>query len=112
MTAGLHTIVPGVVASYNEFDARRTTVAAVEPFDARGTADEEAFARFAWQHPVLVRYRGVRNQPARSISDYASRRELERLDLYQAVYRPLAITDQISIALPGPGTVTIGVAMW
>lgn len=60
---------------------------------------------------MLARFRAARSQPARAISDYASRQELERLELYHDVYRPLGIADQISIALPGPGSLTIGVAM-
>jgi hypothetical protein len=102
VAVGLHTIVPRAVASYNEFGPRSTTVAAVEPDDARSTGDEAAFVRLAWQHPVLARFRAARSQPARAISDYASRQELERLELYHDVYRPLGIADQISIALPGP----------
>jgi DNA-binding CsgD family transcriptional regulator len=112
VAVGLHTIVPGAVSSYNEFGPRSAAVAAVEPWDAQGSAEiRAAFERLAWQHPVLARFRAARSQPARSISDYASRRELERLDLYHAVYRPLGITDQISIAIPGPGQLTIGIAM-
>jgi DNA-binding CsgD family transcriptional regulator len=112
LAVGLHTIVPGAVSSYNEFGPRSAAVGAVEPWDARGSAEvRAAFERLAWQHPVLARFRAARSQPARSISDYASRRELERLDLYHAVYGPLGITDQISIAVPGPGQLTIGIAM-
>ncbi len=108
---GLHEIVPGVLSSYNEFGSGTPTLAAVEPLDVHRPAHEEAFVRFAFQHPVLARFRGARGQPARSISDYATRRELERLDLYHELYRPLGIVDQISIAVPGPEGLTIGVAM-
>jgi DNA-binding CsgD family transcriptional regulator len=108
---GLHEIVPGLLSSYNEFGAGTTTLAAVEPHEAHRPAHEESFVRFAFQHPVLARLRGARSQPARAISDYATTRELERLDLYQELYRPLGIVDQISIAVAGPEGLTIGVAM-
>lgn len=108
---GPHEIVPGLLSSYNEFGSGTPTVAAVEPLDVHRPPHAESFVRFAFQHPVLARFRGARSQPARAISDYATRRELEGLDLYQELYRPLGIVDQISIAVPGPEGLTIGVAM-
>lgn len=111
MAGGLHALVPGVLTSHNEIGPHHTTISAVAPTDAYRPRDGEVFVRYAWQHPVLARFRTARSQPARAISDYASKTGLERLDLYQELYRPLAIADQISIAVPGPDNLMIAVAV-
>lgn len=111
LVAGVLEVVPGVLASYNEFGPGATRVTAVHPDDVPGPGKDEAFVRLLHQHPVIAVHGPAGIHSASTISDYATPRQLRRLDLYQEVYRPLGIADQITSNAAGPGHMTIGVAI-
>jgi DNA-binding CsgD family transcriptional regulator len=110
LVAGVLDVVPGVLASYNEFGRDATHVAAAHPAIPTPGADG-VFIRFQHQHPVIAVHGPTGIHPARTISDYATARQVRRLDLYQALYRPLGIADQITSNAAGPGGITIGLAI-
>jgi DNA-binding CsgD family transcriptional regulator len=111
LVAGAVGLIPGLLASYNELGPATTSVTAVYPDDADVSGQEEAFVRFIHQHPVIAAHAGARVHPADTISNHATPRELRRLDLYQEVYRPLGVADQIAISAAGPGQIMIGLAI-
>jgi hypothetical protein len=111
LVAGVLDVVPGVLASYNEFGPGPARVAAVHPDDVPTPPEEEAFLRFLHQHPVIAAYGPTGIHSAATISDYATPRQVRRLDLYQALYRPLGIADQITSNAAGPAGITIGLAI-
>jgi DNA-binding CsgD family transcriptional regulator len=111
LVAGVLDLVPGVLASYNEFGPGPARVTAVHPDDIPTPGEDEVFVRFLHQHPVIAAHGPTGIHSARTISDYATPRQLRRLDLYQALYRPLGIADQITSNAAGPGPITIGLAI-
>ncbi len=111
LVAGVLEIVPGVLASYNEFGPGTTRVTAVHPDDVHTPGGDEVFIRLLHQHPVIAAYGPAGIHSASTISDHATPRRLRRLDLYQEFYRPLGIADQITSNAAGPGRTTIGVAI-
>ena len=68
------------------------------------------FLRFLHQHPVIAAHGPTGIDSARTISDYATPRQVRRLDLYQALYRR-GVADQITSNAAGPGSITIGLAI-
>jgi DNA-binding CsgD family transcriptional regulator len=111
LVAGVLDVVPGVVASYNEFGPGTARVTAVHPGGLHTPGEDEAFIRFFHQHPVIAIHGPAGIHSASTISDHITPRRLHRLDLYQALYRPLGIADQITSNAAGPGRVTIGLAI-
>jgi DNA-binding CsgD family transcriptional regulator len=111
LVAGVLEVVPGVLASYNEFGPGTTLVTAVHPDDVDTPGEDEAFVRFLHQHPVIAAHGPAGIHSASTISDYATPRRFRRLDLYQELYRPLGIADQITSNVAGPGRTTIGLAI-
>ena len=111
LVAGIVGVIPGLIASYNELAPATTRVTAAYPDDAYVPGQEEAFVRFIHQHPVIAAHAGARVHSADTISNHATPRELRRLDLYQEVYRPLGVADQIAISVAGPGQIMIGLAI-
>ena len=111
LVAGVLDLVPGVLSSYNEFGPGPVRVTAVHPQVIFTPGEDEAFLRFLHQHPVIAAHGPIGIHSARTISDYATPRQVRRLDLYQALYRPLGIADQITSNAAGPGPITIGLAI-
>jgi DNA-binding CsgD family transcriptional regulator len=111
LVAGIVGLIPGLLASYNELGPATTRVTAVYPDDAYVSGHEEAFVRFIHQHPVIAAHAAARVHCADTISNHATPRQVRRLDLYQEVYRPLGVADQIAISAAGPGQITIGLAI-
>jgi DNA-binding CsgD family transcriptional regulator len=111
LVAGVLDAVPGVVASYNEFGRGTTRVTAVHPDGLHTPGEDEAFVRFLHQHPVIAIHGLGGIHSASTISDHTTPRQLRRLDLYQALYGPLGIADQITSNAAGPGRTTIGFAI-
>lgn len=71
----------------------------------------EAFARYAFQNPLVEHYLRTRDGRATRFSDLITRRQLHRLDLYREVYRPLGVEYQISFNLPSATPRLLGVAL-
>ena len=82
LTAGVLDVVPGVLASYNEFGPGTTQVTAVDPESPHVPGENEAFARFLHQHPVIAVHGPAGIHSASAISDHTTPRALRRLDLY------------------------------
>jgi DNA-binding CsgD family transcriptional regulator len=100
------------LASYNEIRPDTgEAIALLDPVHALADEAVEAFAEFAHQNPLVAYERRTRNGQAVRLSDFVSRRELHRLELYEFVYRQLETEYQVAIALPAPGGSIIGLAL-
>ncbi len=67
----------------------------------------EAFARFAHQNPLLANVARTGDRRALRLSDFMTRRELHRTELYNYVYRWIPLEYQIGMPLP-PGGPDLG----
>lgn len=64
-------------------------------------AIEDAYRALGWQNPHCCRTNARQHRVLR-LTDFASRRELRRLDYYAEVFRPLGIRDTLRLWLPAP----------
>lgn len=71
----------------------------------------ELFAAYVEQNPLFQHWQRTRDGRPYRFSDVAGRAELEATDLYQKVYEPLGIHNQIAMSLPGKGDRVLAVAM-
>jgi DNA-binding CsgD family transcriptional regulator len=99
-------LVPADIASLNVIDlATRTALRpVVEPFDAYYEGGVEILGAYAHQNP-LVR---ARRPDAVRFSDYLTRRELHRLEIYDLLYGPTDVECQIAFTVPAPDARVIG----
>ncbi len=99
----LRELVPCDHSGYNaiDLDSGRATVVA-DPADTVFEGGPEMLAAFGHQNPILVRARNGEDRVMR-LSDYISRRELHRTDLYLAVYQQISLEYQIGMRLPAIG---------
>lgn len=109
---GLQDLIPCNAIGYNEVD-RETgeTLLVLEPAEAWFDGIEEAFGRYAHQHPVVSLHREGEEPGPHSLSDFLSEEELHGLDLYRAVYARMGAEDQLSFVLPSPPEITVGIAL-
>lgn len=75
----------------------RTNVAVISN-DTLTPADVlPTFDALAWQHPVIKKIIKSEVNEAIAVSDLLTRTEFNKLELYQNLYQPLGIEDQLSI---------------
>lgn len=109
-------LLPATVVSWNEVDLDGGQLAMVRsawplaPTDPDRLRElDEAFMAYVMEHPVIARYQRTRDGRPYAISDFLSVADFHRTNLYQHLYRPLGIEDQISFVLPDPRLV-VGIA--
>jgi len=96
-------LVPGEIVGYDERDvvSHRRLMGRELPYVGAGPAVLEAVSTFCAEYPLgMCKHRS--ESRALKISDFASSRELHRLDYYNFGLRPLGIEHQIRLWLGGP----------
>jgi DNA-binding CsgD family transcriptional regulator len=109
----LRRLVPYDTASFNEIapSAGEAVVTVVEPTDAIFDGAEEIFGAYAHQNPLIAAAQRPGDTAVRKFSDFISRRQLHRLDLYELVYATIEVEHQIAFTLPAPSAHVIGLAL-
>jgi DNA-binding CsgD family transcriptional regulator len=109
----LRRLVPYDTASFNEIApaAGEAVVTAVEPSDAMFDGGEEIFGAYAHQNPLVAAAERHGDAGVRKFSDFISRRELHRLDIYDLVYAAIDVEHQIAFTMPAPSERVIGFAL-
>jgi DNA-binding CsgD family transcriptional regulator len=98
----LRALIGSEWAAYCELDRpRRRTRARTSSPDTDDEASEEAFWRLLDQHP-LCRAQAAGRFEALKLSDFMSRRELRRLELYSDFLRPAGVEFELEVAIPSP----------
>jgi DNA-binding CsgD family transcriptional regulator len=96
-------LIPCQVASYNTVDPRRRRAeVAADPGESLFEEGEAIFATYAHQNPLLAHSAAGGSGGALRISDFISRRELHRTELYDYVYRRIGIEYQLAVAIASP----------
>lgn len=106
----LRGLVAADVASFNVIDvgARRSERPIVDPPDAYWEAPADVLGRYAHQNPLVSAGR----LDAIKFSDYITRRELHRLEIYDLIYAPMSVEHQMAFTVPAPRPkVVVGLAL-
>jgi DNA-binding CsgD family transcriptional regulator len=105
IVARLRELVGSEWASFCELDRRRhRTLALVEspvPEVVDGDEDEETFWRIVEEHPLCKAQRQGRFD-ALKLSDFHTRRELRRLEVYADWFGPYGVECELEVAIPSP----------
>jgi DNA-binding CsgD family transcriptional regulator len=100
----LRGLIDADMASYNEISrSPRGAIVTADPFDSLGSATSERRSRFAeivWQNPLAAHFAHTGDSSAQRMSDFVSRRELHRLELYDEYYRELGTEYQLAFTVP------------
>lgn len=110
---GLKRLIPCDLIGYNEIDpvgGQALMVLDPHALDHSGLEGQRAFQRLVHEHPVLRYHARTRDGRALTISDFLSRDEFHRLDLYAESFRLIGAEDQLAVALPASPPMVIGLA--
>jgi DNA-binding CsgD family transcriptional regulator len=110
---GLAGVVRTDSVTINEVDpvAGRTAYV-VEPASFVIPPGSEALlAEMAGEHPLIGYFLSTGDGSAKLMSDFLSREEFHASRLYQLLYRSLGVEYQMSVGLPAPRPVVIGIAL-
>jgi DNA-binding CsgD family transcriptional regulator len=110
----LRGLIAADIASYNEISsAPPGAVVIADPVDSLGSATPERRQRFAeliWQNPLAAHFARTGDSTAQRMSDFISRSELHRLELYDLYYRELGTEYQLAFTVPADGRM-IGITL-
>lgn len=76
-----------------------------------GNAQPPAFAAWVHQHPLVNHYRGTGDGRPVKFSDFLTRRDLHRLDLYAEFFAHVPTEHQIAFTLAPPSETVVGIAL-
>ena len=110
---GVMDLVPCTVATINEIvpTADRVVFWMEPPSFRVPEGSSEMLAELAGEHPLIRHASETGDGSARRISDFWTREEFHASPLYHLVYQPMGIEYQMSITLPAPKPVVVGLAL-
>jgi DNA-binding CsgD family transcriptional regulator/PAS domain-containing protein len=110
---GVMELVPCPVASINEINPMADRVIFwVEPASFRPPEGaSEALADLSGEHPLIRHAAETGDGSAQRISDFWTQAEFHASALYRLVYEPMGVEYQISVTLPAPKPVVLGLAL-
>ena len=112
LSAKLTSLVRCDTISYNEIGLRDgSTYVTFEPAVVPSPESSAAFARLAPEHPLVSDFVRTGDPRPRLLSEFVSRRELHRLDLYHEVFRPLETEYQLAFSVAVADRTLIGLAL-
>lgn len=105
-------LVPCEVASYNEVLPDGATHAFWFPEAAmEATTATTMLGQYLHEHPVVMEILRTGDGSPRAISDFLTAEEFRSLELYKGLFGPMGLADQLSISLPAPRPLIIGIAL-
>ena len=81
------------------------------PDDISSPGSVAAFAAYVHEHPLVNHYRETGDARPITISDFLSRQDFHRLNLYGEYFRWIPVEYQIAFGLPAVGPEIIGIAL-
>lgn len=111
--AGTLELIPSLAASVTDVDPSRDRVFYwVEPADFVGPPDgERRLAELAGEHPLIRNHAVTGDGSARRLSDFWTDAQFRSSPLFHDVYAPMGVHYQMSICLPAPRPVVLGVVV-
>jgi len=106
-------LVPNDQTTYNEIDPHGKRLATI----TRPIGRQDAVVRLAdrWeqhmhQHPLVAHYLARPADGPKKISDFLTREQFHRLDLYQEFFRHVDVEYQMVTTMPAPRPMMVGIA--
>lgn len=110
-TVGLFDLIPCDLSTYSEINPLRgRAVPMTYPAEAERPDAREAFSRNIAQHPQVAYY-AAGNTSASMMSDFLSRKQFRRTQLYDELFRPVAGEYVLAAVLPLPPPIVAGWAL-
>jgi DNA-binding CsgD family transcriptional regulator len=108
----LSAAVPSDFASYTEVDPSVPRILGItQPESEFIERNMDVLAAHVDEHPLIVHHRATGDGSARRISDFLSDRRYRELGLYADFYGRIDVNYQISVTLPAPEPLVIGLVL-
>lgn len=112
VVSAIQEVVPCEVSGYAEMaPAKTSTHYRFWPPGTNDPARDRIWEHYKQEHPVLAHYVRTRDGKATKISDFLSRAEFHRLGLYNEVYRPMGVEDNLVAMLPVRSPLVVGISL-
>lgn len=109
---GMRELIPCIDASYNEMNPNAGRIQwASEPENSRMDEFAPLFARLMRQNPLVRHFEETTDTRAMMWSDLVPFDEIADTELYQEMFRPLGIDEQMAMVLPTPPGIIVGFAI-
>ena len=100
LVRALPTVIAAEITGYSQINAQTRVASGVwEPANARFPTDEQIFAQYMVEHPIITHCQQTGDGHALKISDFITQRQFHRLGLYNEFFRPYDMEHQMSALL-------------
>lgn len=105
-------LVDSEITCYTEIDADEARVLNVaDPTSSALDSLLPVLADLQHEHPRIVDYADTGNARALTVSDYLSKKDWHRRDLFRHFYGALGLEDQVTVMIPAEDRIKIGLAL-
>ncbi len=109
---GMRNLIPCIDASYNEMNPSAGRIEwASEPANSKMDEFAPLFARLMRQNPLVQHFEDTADTRAMMWSDLVSRADLQQTELWQEMFRPLGVYEQMALVVPTPPGIVVGFAV-
>jgi DNA-binding CsgD family transcriptional regulator len=99
------------IYSYNEVNPESQKLSFIGTPEIITGDDLCIFEKFMHQHPLVSFYKRTGDGRALKVSDFLSKREFHRLELYNEYFRKYKIEQQLAVVLPALPPLVVGVVL-
>lgn len=109
---GIRELIPCIDASYNEMNPGAGRIRwTAEPENSRMGEFEPVFSRLMRQNPLVRHFEDTADTRAMMWSDFVSQDDLMETELWQVMFRPLGVYEQMALVVPTPPGIVVGFAV-
>lgn len=109
---GMRHLIPCIDVSYNEMNPSAGRIEwASEPENPKMDEFAPLFARLMRQNPLVQHFEDTADTRAMMWSDLVSRADLQKTELWQEMFRPLGVYEQMALVVPTPPGIVVGFAI-
>lgn len=109
---GMRRLIPCIDASYNEMNPSAGRIEwSSEPENERMAEFAPLFARLMRQNPLVRHFEDTADTRAMMWSDFVSFDDLAATELWQEMFRPLGVHEQMALVVPTPPGIVVGFAV-
>lgn len=109
---GMRELIPSIDASYNEMNPSVGRIRwTSEPENPKMDEYAPLFARLMRQNPLVRHFEDTADTRAMMWSDFMAFEDLERTELWQEMFRPLGVHEQLALIVPTPPGIVVGFAV-
>lgn len=109
---GMRNLIPCIDVSYNEMNPSAGRIEwSSEPQNPKMAEFAPLFSRLMRQNPLVKHFEDTEDTRAMMWSDFVSPDDIQQTELWQEMFKPLGVYEQMALVVPTPPGIVVGFAV-